>query len=420
MHFALASASRESAFSVKAASSATNISSSVQDTCGGAFRWDCIFCWCGCGDTSTCPSKSGCRATGTVCSNNACWCNYEPAPPPPPVACTSFRVSGKWAPIGYSNVPEKYSVEYGRTYTSDRQVGTQWSASVTSSMTAGFNIKVLSASKTVTGQVAAGFSAQYSDEISMTTIEKRVYDLSAGQAWQWQFEIDDTCGKSIIKGPSVVVTNSRPENPCCLPGYALHPANVSDPICRGLAGNIYTFCNMPPPPPPSNWAKQPSKNCYWGNGATELWDDRSIPGLSIQGCQQYCTSWYGWYGKTCTAIVTDQTGYCWLRFSVTIGACESDTYYDTYVVDSGGVWTKHASTNCYTGMGGVVMQDVPIVQTDLEDCKAICKTWTNCNAVTVDKGTDCWLRTDVVLAKCEDDTWFDTYLLDPATSKALK
>jgi len=408
---------------MKAAHGAQNISNSLKDSCGHEFRWDCIFCWCGCGSTSSCPSKSGCRATGTGCGNNACWCNYEPlppSPPPPPIACTSVHISGKWTPIGYSNVPEKYSVEYGRTYTSSRQVGSQWSSSVTTSMTKGFSIKAFSASETVTGQVSAGFSAQYSDEIAMTSIEKRVYDLTAGQAWQWQFEIVDSCGTSIIKGPSVVVTNSRPEIPCCLPGYALHPANVSDPTCRGLAGNIHTFCKMPPPPPPSGWIKQPSKNCYWEHGATyELWDDRSIPGLTVQGCQHYCTSWYDWYGKTCTAVVVDQTSYCWLRFSVTIGSCESDTYYDTYVVDSSGTWSKHTATNCYDGKGGVIMQDVPIVETDLKHCQEICKTWTNCNAITVDKGNDCWLRMDVVTAQCLDDTWYDTYIMDHGVANMI-
>jgi len=62
---------------MKAAHGAQNISNSLKDSCGHEFRWDCIFCWCGCGSTSSCPSKSGCRATGTGCGNNACWCNLS-------------------------------------------------------------------------------------------------------------------------------------------------------------------------------------------------------------------------------------------------------------------------------------------------------------------------------------------------------
>lgn len=176
---------------------------------------------------------------------------------------------------------------------------------------------------------------------------------------------------------------------------------------------------------PKTWTSHPSKNCYEKHGAMPLWSDRPIPGKTVQGCKDTCSSWYDWYGKTCTAVTQDDSGNCWLRLSVTIYACENDDKYDTFVLADGGGWTKHSQTDCYSGAGGVPMPDVPYVSTSLGVCKDTCEHNASCDGIVVDKYGECWLRSSIHLERCDDDAAYDLYLYNistrvmPGTARSL-
>ena len=140
--------------------------------------------------------------------------------------------------------------------------------------------------------------------------------------------------------------------PCCSSGFPRDPFYGCGPI-RHQGGSCLK-------PAYRCWNLARSKNCYEMHGGIPLLADRAIPGKSLQGCKDTCSSWYDWYGKQCTAVTQNAAGDCWLRLSVTTYACESDSNYDTYVVDAAsGTWTKYAATDCYEGAGGVPMPDVP-------------------------------------------------------------
>jgi len=293
--------------------------------------------------------------------------------------CTDFKVTAAWVPLGYVSVKEQYTTEYGRTFTSSLQASASWEASAQGAMAAGFDVLIAAGAMAISGQTSAAFSAQYESEIQMTHFEERTYDLEPGQAWQCQFFVKDSCGNSTIKGNSVVVTNSIPEHPCCLPGYFLNPTNITNPHCRGVAGKAFHLCKLPPPAPPSEWTEHKGKNCYDGAGATPISNDWPLPGKTKDECQSSCSSWYDWYGRVCTAVVQPSFTYglstyssytydssysydtvtsdCWLRNRVTITSCQSDDDFDTYTVDGLGNWTRHAGTNCCPNHGGIIMSD---------------------------------------------------------------
>ena len=169
-------------------------------------------------------------------------------------------------------------------------------------------------------------------------------------------------------------------------------------------------CTFDPPPEPT-WTKYPNKNCYDSHGAASIWEDRAIPGKTLEGCKGTCGSWYDWYGKQCTAVTMDMAGNCWLRVSVAPSECVQDSNYDTFVVSKEGVWTKYGAANCYHGYGGVAMPDVPFTSTDASGCQGICKKTASCDAIAVDKTGECWLRSNVEIADCDDDTSYDTFTL---------
>ena len=395
-----------------AAVNATNASAN----CQSIWRYDCLFCACDCGTAHSCAEEKGCTTLSPTCVNNACWCVYKPSPPPPPPppppapkSCDSFQVRGQWKPLGYINIKEQYSVEYGRTYSSQLQVGANWAAAAAASLSAGFDVAVAQSSMSVSGETAAAFSAEYKGILQMQVEEKRTYELIPGEAWQWQFEVHDSCGVSIVKGNSIVVTNSQVQKPCCLPGYFLSPENVTDPHCQGVAGKIFHLCKVPPPSPPSDWKKHTNKNCYQGTGAKVIWRDLEYAGHTLQTCQSYCASWNGWFGSSCTSVVQDKPGNCWLRESVSLDSCVTDAFYDTYVVDSGGNWAYHTATNCYLDAGGVPVPDPPSFVTSVDQCKAICLSTAPCDAIVMDEDGDCWLRNSVAIDDCDDADGKDTY-----------
>jgi hypothetical protein len=90
---------------------------------------------------------------------------------------------------------------------------------VTASVTAGFKIFGAGGSATVTGEVSASISHQYTSTFSMTTTQKHGFSFGPGVVWQWQFTINDGCGATIGSGHDLQLTGGAYELPCCLPGY---------------------------------------------------------------------------------------------------------------------------------------------------------------------------------------------------------
>ena len=189
---------------------------------------------------------------GDICSGWYCqqqfsgvWLKRDgasrPCPDPkPPQECTDFSVSGSWINGGFSSVPWSDELTIGCTFTNSLENSTSWTASASKSMTTGFKTPLVSGSATVTGSLSATFAASYSSQLSARITDTKTWNFPAGQVWHWEFKITDSCGSSTVRNTDVVVTDSIPLKPCCLPGYFSNP---SDPrsSCVGL-GQLIKLC----------------------------------------------------------------------------------------------------------------------------------------------------------------------------------
>lgn len=153
---------------------------------------------------------------------------------------------GRWIPTTFFDHAGTISVAYGTetstTFTTEEQHS--WSNSVETSIKAGFAADIFSGgvSVTVTNTEAQSISQSMSSSLAESTMKTYTYPMPrAGQVWQWQMLIEDTCGLSKSIGyQAAVTTNSRVEFPCCLPGYFKDPSNPRGACLDGST----SFCRQ--------------------------------------------------------------------------------------------------------------------------------------------------------------------------------
>merc|ERR1712038_279033 len=59
-----------------------------------------------------------------------------------------------------------------------------------------------------------------------TTETSWTWPAPPGVVWQWEFDVDDKCGKATVTTPDVVVTPAVTSPPCCLPGFFAEASNA--------------------------------------------------------------------------------------------------------------------------------------------------------------------------------------------------
>jgi len=150
---------------------------------------------------------------------------------------------GRWQPTFYSNGHQTLSFKWGmeRQYTQTDTV--TWGKSVEISMETGFDVEgIASAKVSVSGSASQEQSREFSDTFTMSEEESwsTTFD-TAGQVWQWEFDITDGCGASVAKCKTAVITPSRSQPPCCLPGFAEDPERQNGPCSKSADGRAYVL-----------------------------------------------------------------------------------------------------------------------------------------------------------------------------------
>merc|ERR1711865_1356422 len=83
---------------------------------------------------------------------------------------------------------------------------------------------------------------------TLSTTSTQFSFAAGGVVWQFQFQIKDSCGTTVVKGNDFAETIGVWAQPCCLPGLFKNAAYANGG-CHGgpVIGKV---CNMNAPPPP--------------------------------------------------------------------------------------------------------------------------------------------------------------------------
>lgn len=148
------------------------------------------------------------------------------------------NVRGTWMYVGYTNGQREFSYTIGTTTADGNERGSEWAREVSATVSSGFSFEGAESSVEVSTAYSRGGSETVSSSIEQssetshtTTFPHEVYP-HGGVVWQFDYLTRDACGSAKIKTKDLVITPSRHEYPCCLPGYALKPGQQHGP-CGG-------------------------------------------------------------------------------------------------------------------------------------------------------------------------------------------
>eukprot|EP00729_Bicosta_minor_P007225 gene7225-31713_t len=182
------------------------------------------------------------------------------------------------------------------------------------------------------------------------------------------------------------------------------------------------LCKPPGPWSTTNWTKAGGENCYGprgaspAHGATDLEHpaDSSCGTMSLDECKHKCLELPG-----CTAIAVDPKADgqvdCYRKADVVLGSCDHATTLSTYIRHD---WVLAKGFNCYGGHGATDMETPPSADCgtmEVKACQAKCSATPGCTSITW-IGSDhsgigkCYRKKDVVLAKCDTLSGYDTYI----------
>jgi len=170
--------------------------------------------------------------------------NYTCAVSPLPVKA----VEGQWRALGSSTAGRSVTITTSVTHSYISGDNNYWGGGVSSGMSVGFSfcgVRVSAGSSSgSSNSMANTFSADFSSLKSPTS---STFNFGDGMVWQWEFQVEDQCGTSIVKTQFVGSTVGVFEKPCCLPGFSenfeklhgpCHGSTARDPSCPN-----FTFDN---------------------------------------------------------------------------------------------------------------------------------------------------------------------------------
>lgn len=146
-------------------------------------------------------------------------------------------------PVSFSSVPNDWTMTVGVTHSYMEGNTQTWGVSATQSLEGGFDIKGISAKRTVSATVSYQYSTTYQTTLTQVKTQTHTYHLPAGQVWHFKFDFVDRCGLSSAGGYDYVVTNSQDEPPCCLPGYFANASVPHGACLPSKDGQTYDFCS---------------------------------------------------------------------------------------------------------------------------------------------------------------------------------
>jgi hypothetical protein len=158
-------------------------------------------------------------------------CNGNVTANSPPKAPTARHdtVVGSWVPHHSSNAA-KQSYTYEQTIRHSHKLTnrerTSWQKSVTEQANVGITYEGFGVqhSESLTSTVSQSFGMIYSSMFEEYTTQKSTYEFGPGTIWEWQWAATVNYGSqgdnSTVMTGAFVLTPSKAEPPCCLPGFS--------------------------------------------------------------------------------------------------------------------------------------------------------------------------------------------------------
>jgi len=218
-----------------------------------------------------------------------------------PIDCTCACVdsnyianpNGEWHVLGTTNGEFEITFEEGNKHTWTDSTSQSWSLSASETFTQGYQLRIRSASQSVTGQTAyttAGAASQAFEKTTRTTATYRF--AKPGVVWQWHFNSESGhLGNTTTLTPALMLTPSAVESPCCLPGFFADFENPANGHCLSIEGEpVYSTCPPPaptlPPTTPPPTTTDPN-DCLFPCYASLC---PGLPGTCLELCEDICSA----------------------------------------------------------------------------------------------------------------------------------
>jgi hypothetical protein len=170
-------------------------------------------------------------------------CHYRYSPPTSQCAKVA-AATAQWVAIETLGVAKDVTYTYGVKHSYSTSTTSQWAASASASVTAGFKfLGIGTASATVSGSVSASISKTVNKSITTSVSTSTTYHFLPGVVWQFQMGFIDDCGQTNVHTLQLVQTLNQASPPCCLPGYFSDPNTAHGACVQGADGKIISLCN---------------------------------------------------------------------------------------------------------------------------------------------------------------------------------
>merc|ERR1719362_1034476 len=212
-------------------------------------------------------------------------------------------------------------------------------------------------------------------------------------------------------------------------------ANLKSLDCRVVKPTV------PAQPLPDGWRHLEGRNCWEGNGASDLEANSSLSGQhTLSFCIDACQA-----TSECEALIMQRRddkymGPCWLRKNVQVASCGRDPHYGLWlrgeptpdepagVPDVSGsslvaktlskVWEYHPGRNCWTGHGALPVSagDPANGSVSVPQCQSTCEETPECGGIIVSGSFPgkCWLRKKVEVSACQQNSMYTLWLRAPS------
>ena len=168
----------------------------------------------------------GTRLTGLACTGRYCdnlrpyVCNVHQR------CIAAGKQQGSWKYVQTIANSGSRHYSYHSTERNSKSSSSEWSKSLTTSVSAGFEYMGASSSVEVSSTVARTQARSLETALEEGYAETQTYTISPESVglglWQFEFTAKDTCRHTErIKTHEFIYTDGRFRSPCCLPGYAM-------------------------------------------------------------------------------------------------------------------------------------------------------------------------------------------------------
>ena len=180
----------------------------------------------------------GMRCSGKYCDNKQAYvCDSQPQ-------CLVSSAEGYWQQRRTIASAQTETLSWGLEATHETSTTKEWSSSMSTTVTAGFEAKGFGFSAEVSHEVAKQVGESVSAALTTTEtheIEYQYTDANIGQTlWQFVFKSRDSCSyEETVATKQFAFTEGAFREPCCLPGWALDAPAYTQCRAGGLISNSH-------------------------------------------------------------------------------------------------------------------------------------------------------------------------------------